>query len=57
MLRRNMIVKAPMNIGGISIDQSDDEFSSAKKNHLSGENPFDSNCGLVIGAGTEEKAK
>lgn len=46
-MMRRAAAKPTLNLGGISIDQSDDEMSSAQKNHRSGENPFDSSCQMT----------
>lgn len=41
------IRKAALKAANVSIDHSDDEFSSAQK--LKGENPFDSSCVKAAG--------
>lgn len=41
MLRRNpAAVKPILNLGGICLDQSDDEITNSEQKKLSGDNPF-----------------
>lgn len=41
MIRRNnAIIKPILNLGGINLDQSDDEITNSEKKKMLGENPF-----------------
>jgi hypothetical protein len=41
MFRRNVQSKPSLNLGGLGLDQSDDEMTNSEKKQLNGENPFD----------------
>ena len=41
MFRRNVPSKPSLNLGGLGLDQSDDELTNSEKKQLNGENPFD----------------
>lgn len=56
MLRRNplaIVAKQILNLGGLGLDQSDDDLTNSEKKQMSGENPFDGTT-VVSGAHHEK---